>query len=78
MASYTPNEKVDVMEAEMVNASDRSGKVEFDDGKGIRAVPGTTLESFSHLDEKKILRKVRCSTLTQFMLLIKCCRWICG
>lgn len=60
MASYnSPTEKVDVMEAETVNASDRSGKVEFDDGKGIRAVPGTTLESFSHLDEKKILRKVR-------------------
>lgn len=60
MASYnSPTEKVDVMEAETVNASDRSGKVEFDDGKDIRAVPGTTLESFSHLDEKKILRKVR-------------------
>lgn len=53
MASYTsPIEKVDVMEAETVNASDRSGK-------GIGEVSTVTLESFSHLDEKKILRKVR-------------------
>lgn len=60
MVSYTsPNEKVDVMEAETVNASDRSGKVDIEDGKGIGEVSTVTLESFSHLDEKKILRKVR-------------------
>lgn len=46
------------MEAETANASNRSGKVMIDDDKGIRAVSSTTLESFSHLDEKKILRKV--------------------
>lgn len=59
MASYgSPTEKANVMEAEMVNASDRSEKVEIEDGSGIRAVSSATLESFSHLDEKKILRKV--------------------
>ncbi|KAM0452491.1 hypothetical protein ACHAPV_009525 [Trichoderma viride] len=70
MASYnSPTEKVDVMEAETVNASDRSGKVEFDDAKGIRAVPGTTLESFSHLDEKKILRKMDLRLIPMLALL---------
>ncbi|KAM0445212.1 hypothetical protein ACHAO4_009917 [Trichoderma viride] len=70
MASYnSPTEKVDVMEAETVNASDRSGKVEFDDGKDIRAVPGTTLESFSHLDEKKILRKMDLRLIPMLALL---------
>lgn len=59
MASYnSPNEKASVMEAETINTSDRSGKVEIDDGRGIKAVSSATLESFSHLDEKKILRKV--------------------
>ncbi|KAL9487891.1 hypothetical protein ACSS6W_000168 [Trichoderma asperelloides] len=46
------------MEAETINTSDRSGKVDIDDGSGIRAVSNATLESFSHLDEKKILRKM--------------------
>lgn len=60
MAHYSPStEKAQVMEAEMANTSDRSGKAEIDDFNGIRAVSSTTLESFSHLDEKKILRKVR-------------------
>jgi hypothetical protein len=60
MVSYSsPTEKADVMEAETVNASDRSGKVEIEDGKGIGTISSITLESFSHLDEKKILRKVR-------------------
>ncbi|PTB36245.1 uncharacterized protein TrAFT101_000213 [Trichoderma asperellum] len=59
MASYnSPNEKASVMEAETINTSDRSGKVEIDDGRGIKAVSSATLESFSHLDEKKILRKM--------------------
>lgn len=48
MSSYAPPvEKADVVEAEMGHASDRSGNKS-----------GTTLESFAHLDEKKILRKV--------------------
>ncbi|KAJ4863484.1 major facilitator superfamily domain-containing protein [Trichoderma breve] len=59
MAHYSPStEKAKVMEAEMANTSDRSGKAEIDDFNGIRAVSSTTLESFSHLDEKKILRKM--------------------
>jgi hypothetical protein len=59
MASYgSPTEKANVIEAETANASDRSAKVEIDDVNGIRAVSCATLESFSHLDEKKILRKV--------------------
>lgn len=59
MASYgSPAEKANVMEEEMVNDPKRSGKVEVDDVNGIRAVSSATLESFSHLDEKKILRKV--------------------
>ncbi|RFU73199.1 hypothetical protein TARUN_9055 [Trichoderma arundinaceum] len=59
MASYGfPTEKANVMEAETANASDRSGKVAIDDLNGIRAVSSATLESFSHLDEKKILRKM--------------------
>ncbi|KAH6887895.1 major facilitator superfamily domain-containing protein [Thelonectria olida] len=59
MASYaSPTEKADVMEAEMANASDRSGKEGLRHDDGIAALPGRTLESFSHLDEKKILRKM--------------------
>jgi hypothetical protein len=59
MASYTPpNEKADMVEAEMGNTSgtDRLGEVEHI--KGLATAPGTTRDSFSHLDEKKILRKV--------------------
>ncbi|KAK7413573.1 hypothetical protein QQX98_007582 [Neonectria punicea] len=58
MSSYAPPvEKADVVEAELGNASDRSGQGQIVHVDGLTA-PGTTLESFSHLDEKKILRKV--------------------
>lgn len=54
----SPGEKVDVMEAEIVSPSDRSGKEGLLHDHGVAAkLPGTTLDSFSHLDEKKILQK---------------------
>ena len=60
MASYTtpPNEKADFVEAEMGNSSDHPRKGEVDHIDALATAPGTTLGSFSHLDEKKILRKV--------------------
>lgn len=59
MASYStpPNEKVDVLEAE--TAPNRHyGGTQVDRIDAMATAPGVTLESFSHLDEKKILRKV--------------------
>jgi hypothetical protein len=59
MASYTPpNEKADFVEAEMGNSSGHPRKGEVDHIGALATAPGTTLDSFSHLDEKKILRKV--------------------
>ncbi|KAH8677255.1 major facilitator superfamily domain-containing protein [Ilyonectria robusta] len=59
MSSYAPPvEKADVVEAEMGHASDRSGKTS-----------GTTLESFAHLDEKKILRKMDIRLIPMLALL---------
>lgn len=54
MASYStpPNEKAEVFEAEA------AGRGQVDRIDAMATAPGTTLESFSHLDEKKILRKV--------------------
>ncbi|QGI85145.1 hypothetical protein CEK25_011874 [Fusarium fujikuroi] len=53
MASYStpPNEKAEVFEAEA------AGRGQVDRIDAMATAPGTTLESFSHLDEKKILRK---------------------
>ncbi|KAK7432875.1 hypothetical protein QQZ08_000738 [Neonectria magnoliae] len=53
----SPVEKAHVVEAELGNASDRSGQGQIVHVDGL-TTPGTTLESFSHIDEKKILRKV--------------------
>ena len=54
MTSYStpPNEKAEVFEAEA------TGRGQVDRIDAMATAPGTTLESFSHLDEKKILRKV--------------------
>ncbi|KAH7231472.1 hypothetical protein FSOLCH5_015210 [Fusarium solani] len=70
MASYTPpNEKADMVEAEMGNTSgtDRLGEVEHI--KGLATAPGTTRDSFSHLDEKKILRKMDLRLIPMLALL---------
>lgn len=57
MTSDTPpNEKAKTIEAEYGTQSDRAGDMDRIDAKA--TAPGTTLASFSHLDEKKILRKV--------------------
>jgi hypothetical protein len=57
MTAHTPpNEKANTMEAEYGNQSDRAGEIDRIDAKA--TAPGTTLASFAHLDEKKILRKV--------------------
>ncbi|KAL7917752.1 major facilitator superfamily domain-containing protein [Trichoderma austrokoningii] len=70
MASYSsPVEKAVVMEAETVNASDRSERMDFDESKGVAAISSTTLESFSHLDEKKILRKMDLRLIPMLALL---------
>jgi hypothetical protein len=58
MGSYIPsNEKADMVEAQMGNASntDRQGEVEHI--KFLATATGTNLDSFSHLDEKEILHK---------------------
>lgn len=60
MASYhtPPNEKAEVVETERApNGAHGRGQVDRIDA--MATAPGTTLDSFSHLDEKKILRKVR-------------------
>jgi hypothetical protein len=59
MASYhtPPNEKAEVFEAERAP----NGRSQVDRIDAMATAPGTTLDSFSHLDEKKILRKVRIS-----------------
>lgn len=59
MAPYStpPNEKAEAFEAETApNRSHNGGQVSRIDA--MATAPGTTLDSFSHLDEKKILRKV--------------------
>ena len=57
MTTYTPpNEKANVVEAELGAHSDRVGDVDRIDAKA--TAPGLTMASFAHLDEKKILRKV--------------------
>jgi len=59
MAPYStpPNEKAHVLEAETApNRGHNGGQVGRIDA--MATAPGVTLESFSHLDEKKILRKV--------------------
>lgn len=57
MASYhtPPNEKAEFVEAERAP----NGRSQVDRIDAMATAPGTTLDSFSHLDEKKILRKVR-------------------
>ncbi|KPM46484.1 hypothetical protein AK830_g226 [Neonectria ditissima] len=69
MSSYIPPvEKADVVEAELGNASDRSGQGQIRHVDGFTA-PGTNLESFSHLDEKKILRKMDIRLIPMLALL---------
>ncbi|KAL5610570.1 hypothetical protein FOBRF1_006687 [Fusarium oxysporum] len=59
MGSYVPsNEKADMVEAEMGNASSTDRQREVEHIKVLATAPGTNLDSFSHLDEKKILHKV--------------------
>ncbi|EEU41890.1 uncharacterized protein NECHADRAFT_64202 [Fusarium vanettenii 77-13-4] len=70
MASYTPpNEKADFVEAEMGNSSDHPRKGEVDHIDALTTAPGTTLGSFSHLDEKKILRKMDLRLIPMLALL---------
>ena len=56
-SSTPPNEKAEVFQAE---TAPNHGHVKGQVGRigAMATAPGTTLESFSHLDEKKILRKV--------------------
>lgn len=59
MATRTPqSEKADIVEAELGNGiNTQINKIDF-----MATAPGTTLDSFSHIDEKKVLRKVSLST----------------
>ncbi|KAJ3521096.1 hypothetical protein NM208_g13450 [Fusarium decemcellulare] len=69
MASYTPpNEKADFVEAEMGNSSDHHQRGEVDRIDALATAPGTTLDSFSHLDEKKILHKARLFLTIEFSI----------
>lgn len=56
-SSTPPNEKAEVFQAE---TAPNHGHIKGQVGRigAMATAPGTTLESFSHLDEKKILRKV--------------------
>lgn len=63
MASDSPAEKASLTEAEYDKHSRRTGEV-LGGPKDVTATPyQTTLASFAHLDEKKILRKVTVSDL---------------
>ncbi|KAF5679516.1 hypothetical protein FCIRC_6129 [Fusarium circinatum] len=65
MTSYStpPNEKAEVFEAEA------AGRGQVDRIDAMATAPGTTLESFSHLDEKKILRKMDMRLIPMLALL---------
>ncbi|KAM0335002.1 hypothetical protein ACHAQA_000036 [Verticillium albo-atrum] len=63
-ASNDHAEKPDVSEAEENNG--RSGKDRID---GLPTDPGTTLESFAHIDEKKVLRKMDIRLIPMLALL---------
>jgi hypothetical protein len=59
MSYSSPDEKASIVEAEhghgaLQRRDDEAGKID-----ALGAEPNTTLESFSHQDEKKILRKVK-------------------
>ncbi|KAM5356487.1 hypothetical protein ACJ41O_003133 [Fusarium nematophilum] len=70
MASYTPpNEKAGIVEAEMGNSSDAPRSGEVDHINALAKAPGTTLESFSHIDEKKVLRKMDLRLIPMLALL---------
>ncbi|EKJ74091.1 hypothetical protein FPSE_05745 [Fusarium pseudograminearum CS3096] len=70
MASYStpPNEKVDVLEAETA-PNRHHGGTQVDRIDAMATAPGVTLESFSHLDEKKILRKMDMRLIPMLALL---------
>ncbi|KAM0493156.1 hypothetical protein ACHAPB_008560 [Verticillium nonalfalfae] len=63
-ASNDHTEKPDVSETE-----DGHGLSEKDRIDGIATAPGTTLESFAHLDEKKVLRKMDVRLIPMLALL---------
>ncbi|KAL5601895.1 hypothetical protein FOBRF1_009428 [Fusarium oxysporum] len=65
MTSYStpPNEKAEVFEAEA------AGRGQVDRIDAMATAPGTTLESFSHLDEKMILRKMDMRLIPMLALL---------
>ncbi|RGP60417.1 tartrate transporter [Fusarium longipes] len=70
MAPYStpPNEKAEVLEAETApNRGHNGGQVGRIDA--MATAPGVTLESFSHLDEKKILRKMDMRLIPMLALL---------
>ncbi|KAI5463965.1 major facilitator superfamily domain-containing protein [Mariannaea sp. PMI_226] len=61
MATYGESgEKTDRMEVDAVHSSDHSEneKVQVEHCNGVAVISDETLESFAHLDEKKILRKM--------------------
>ena len=52
------DEKSDPVEPELGRSSESHGKGEIAHIDALATAANTTLESFSHLDEKKVLRKV--------------------
>ncbi|RBR11649.1 uncharacterized protein FIESC28_08876 [Fusarium coffeatum] len=67
-SSTPPNEKAEVFQAE---TAPNHGHVKGQVGRigAMATAPGTTLESFSHLDEKKILRKMDLRLIPMLALL---------
>lgn len=65
MATPTPSEKPGKDDSDVVLASGNNTEAQIAHIDAVATAPETTLESFAHLDEKKILRKV--SRLPLFM-----------
>ena len=60
MEKHPSHEKSGALEVEQSQGSIMAGPVDMVQRiNAIASAPGTTLQSFAHLDEKKILRKVR-------------------
>ncbi|GKU05194.1 tartrate transporter [Fusarium langsethiae] len=70
MAPYStpPNEKAEVLEAEIAPNRHHDG-TQVGRIDAMATAPGVTLESFSHLDEKKILRKMDMRLIPMLALL---------
>ncbi|KAI5927580.1 major facilitator superfamily domain-containing protein [Camillea tinctor] len=67
----TPHEKPEVAEVDDSQTNSLQLRMENDVGKieALGAAPGTTLESFAHLDQKKILRKMDMRLIPMLALL---------